>query len=583
MSWRRIAAVGLLGVALAAADDYVLGTDSQRHPGVPKGRVTTYTWRSSKIYPGTVREYHVYVPAQYDGSRPACVMVFEDGGGFVSETGAWRTPTVFDNLIHQGAMPVTIGIFINPGVREAGLPGQVARFNRSYEYDGLGDRYVRFLLEELLPEVGRQFRLSSNPNDRGIAGSSSGAIAAFTAAWERPDAFRRVLSFIGSYTNLRGGDAYPNLIRKMEPKPLRIFLEDGSNDLNIYSGSWVLANQAMAKSLEYAGYDVRFEVGTEGHNAKHGAAILPDALRWLWRDYPRPIAVPKGGSEERHFITKILDPEHDWELVGEGYQRAEGPAVDRDGNLYFCDADASKIYRVGGDGEPTLFRSDTGGARSLMFGADGRLYAAERSRKRVVAYEQDGKTTVLASGIEPIDVAVTSKGAVYFTEPARDGLWRIVANGAKRAVPEELFQAPVGVRLNPDESLLLVSDHVGRSTWSFGIAADGGLTDGEPFYHLELPDQVADGPLRPGADGMAFDDQGYLYIATALGIQICDQAGRVVGIIRHPEGHRARNVVFGGADLHTLYATAGDKVHRRRLRRKGVFPWQPVKLPRPQL
>src|SRR4051794_21881589 len=195
-----------VGVALTA-QEYTLGPDSKRQAGVPQGKVTQHTW-TSKVFPGTVRDYWVYVPAQYDGSKSACVMVVQDGGGFVGENSPWHAPIVFDNLIHKREMPVTIGIFINPGIMPALTETQQARYNRSYEYDALDDRYARFLLEEILPEVGKQYKLSSDPNDRGLAGSSSGAIAAFTAAWERPDAFRRVLSFIGSYTNLRGGQIY---------------------------------------------------------------------------------------------------------------------------------------------------------------------------------------------------------------------------------------------------------------------------------------------------------------------------------------------------------------------------------------
>lgn len=250
--------------ALAAADDYTLGPDSQRHEGVPQGKITKYTFDRSRIFPGTTRSYWVYVPAQYDATKPVCVMIFQDGGGFTSDTGQWRAGIVLDNLIHQGAMPVTIGIFIDPGVVNAETPAQQNRYNRSYEYDGLGDRYARFLIEEILPEVSKQYKLSADPNDRGLAGSSSGGIAAFTAAWERPDQFHRVLSFVGSFTNLRGGDIYANLVRKMEPKPLRIFQQDGSNDQTIYGGSWYQANTALASSLEYAGYDSKYVVGTEG-------------------------------------------------------------------------------------------------------------------------------------------------------------------------------------------------------------------------------------------------------------------------------------------------------------------------------
>jgi gluconolactonase len=583
--------IAVLGCAwvLRAADPYVLGPDSQRHPGVPAGAVSRYSWSSSKIFPGTTRNYWVYVPAQYDGTKPACVMVFQDGAGFQNPDGGWRAPVVFDNLIHQGAMPVTIGIFVDPGVLPASSPAQQNRYNRSYEYDGLGPRYARFLLEEILPEVGKKYKLSNDPNDRAIAGSSSGGIAAFTVAWERPDAFRRVLSFIGSYTDLRGGDVYANLIRKVEPKPIRVFLQDGSNDLNIYGGSWYLANQSMAKSLAYAGYDVRFEVGTEGHNGKHGGAILPEALRWLWRDYLKPIEASTGGVGERHFITEFLDPGQDWQLAGQGYQSVEGLATDREGNVYFCDVGAAKMYKAAGIGKAVLFQEHAGPATGLMFGGNGWLYAAEPSRRRVVAYTRDGRMQVLASGVEAQDLAVTSNGGVYFTSPNQGKVYYIDPKGRRRLVFDGREQgnllSPAGVRLFPDESLLVVTDTLGRAAWSFHIQADGSLEDGEPFYFLEIPDQIYEGdhgPLRSGAKGMVFDNTGHLFVATKLGIQICDQLGRVVGIIRAP-APGVSNVAFGGPDLSTLYVAAGDKVYRRHLRRAGYHPWQPLKPPRPQL
>ena len=280
------------------AEEYPHGPDSERHEGVPKGSVTKHLW-VSEVYPNTVREYWVYVPAQYDGKEPACVMVFQDGGGCVNEKGDYRVPVVFDNLIHKGDMPVTVGIFINPGHRFEGnepkLPGKGERSNnRSIEYDTLGDQYARFLLEEVLPEVGKTVKLTDDPNRRAIAGASSGGICAFTVAWERPDAFRKVLSHIGSFTNIRGGHHYPSLIRKTKPtKPIRVFLQDGSNDLDNQHGNWFLANQQMAAALKFAGYDYKFVTGDGGHNGKHGGAILPDSLRWLWRDVsPNSQTVP---------------------------------------------------------------------------------------------------------------------------------------------------------------------------------------------------------------------------------------------------------------------------------------------------
>jgi enterochelin esterase family protein len=268
---------------LQAADDYQLGPDSQEQAGVPKGKVTQHTWTST-LFPGTVRDYWIYVPAQYDPQKPACVMVFQDGGNYANLKGPFRVPIVFDNLIYKKEMPVTIGIFINPGDIPAKEPGQQPRRNRSFEYDTLSDQYARFLEKEILPEVGKQYNLRQDAAGRAIGGISSGGICAFTVAWERPDLFSKVLSHVGSFTNIRGGDVYPGRIRQAKPKPIRVFLQGGSGDLDNKFGNWPLANQQMALALKFAKYDYQFVFGDGGHNGKHGGAILPDSLRWLWRD-----------------------------------------------------------------------------------------------------------------------------------------------------------------------------------------------------------------------------------------------------------------------------------------------------------
>ncbi|MDQ2901731.1 MAG: SMP-30/gluconolactonase/LRE family protein [Acidobacteriota bacterium] len=563
----------------AHAEEYKLGPDSQPQAGVPKGTVTQHSWKS-KIFPGTTRDYWVYVPSQYTAQKPACLMVFFDGGGMVSENGSWHVPIVFDNLIHKGEMPPTIGVFINPGILQPLLPDQRARFNRAFEYDALGDRNARFVLEEILPEIEKVYKISTDPNDRGVAGSSSGGIAAFTAAWERPDAFRRVLSFIGSYTNLKGGEIYPSLIRKTEPKPLRVFQQDGKNDQNIYSGSWYLANQDVAAALAYAGYDSKFVVGTEAHNGKHGSAILPDALRWLWRDYPTPIAKPSAVNERS--ISTIVDLSHEWEVASSGHKFTEGPAVDREGNVFFSDIPNNRIYKIALDGKVTVFKEDTGGANGLMFGPDGRLYACQNGRKRIVAYSPDGKESVIAEGVNSNDLAITKGGEIYFSDPPGHRVWFIDANRNKRVVNEGIA-LPNGVRLSPDQSLLTVADTLGKFVWSFQIQPDGSLANGQPFYGLELPDSVDSGPLRSGADGMTIDTEGFLYVATKIGIQVCDQPGRVVGIIGKPGKGDPSNVVFGGPDRQTLYVTSGDKVFRRPMKRKGTVSWEIVKPPMPRL
>lgn len=278
--------ISLAAPLRAADEDYKPGPDAMPKEGVPKGTVTQHHW-TSEIFPGTVRDYWVYVPAQYDGSKPACVLICQDGGGFVRENGAFRAPTVLDNLIHAGEIPVTIGIFINPGVVPPAKEGGEPRKNRSFEYDTLSDRYARFLLEEILPAVGKDHKLSDNPDCRVVCGNSSGGICAFTAAWERPDAFRKVISHIGSFTNIRGGHVYPALVRKTDPKPLRVFLQEGENDLDNLHGNWPLANMQMASALQFSGYDYEFVMGTGRHSARHGGAIFPDTLRWIWRGWEK--------------------------------------------------------------------------------------------------------------------------------------------------------------------------------------------------------------------------------------------------------------------------------------------------------
>ncbi len=279
----------LAAAPLHSADDYKLGTDSQPRAAAPRGTVRTGTFTASKVFPGTTHEYQVYVPAQYDATKPACLMVFFDGAGMMNATGAYRAPVVFDNLIAKKEMPVTIAVGINPGTVAPTSPGAKARSQRSYEYDSLGDANARFVLDELLPEALKGLNVTADPAGRAACGNSSGGIAAFTLAWERPDSFRKVVSHIGSFTNIQGGHVYPGLIRKTKaaPKPLRVFLQDGSSDLDNLHGNWPLANQDMAAALKFAGYDHTFVFGTEGHNGKHGGAIFPDTLRWLWRDFPK--------------------------------------------------------------------------------------------------------------------------------------------------------------------------------------------------------------------------------------------------------------------------------------------------------
>jgi sugar lactone lactonase YvrE/enterochelin esterase-like enzyme len=552
---------------LPAQENYVLTADSESQPNVPQGEIKgPFAWHS-QIYPGTVRDYWLYVPRQYDGSRPACVFVVQDG---LNRAREWRLPTVMDNLIHKSEMPVTIGIFIDPGVVPAPRSDAQPRFNRSFEYDALGDRYARFLVDEILPEVGKSYHLSADPNDRAIAGASSGGICAFTVAWERPDQFRRVLSTIGTFVGLRGGDIYPTLIRKTEPKPIRVFLQDGKNDLNIYGGDWWVANQDMLSALRYAGYDVHHTWGDGGHSGKHAEAIMPDAVRWLWRDYPQPIAQPSSTAERR---LDILLPGEDWQLVSQGHQFTEGPAVNNQGEVFFTDIPNNRIHKIDAESRVSIFVENSQRANGLMFGADGMLYACQSGTSKIVRYDKSGQAQEVMAEAHSNDIVVLPRGG-YYTDPDHKKVWHFDLQGQRRQVDEGI-EFPNGIISSPDQSLLFVSNTRGRFVYSYQIASDGSLNHRQEYGYLHVPDDRSDS----GADGMTVDRDGRLYVTTRMGVQVLDQLGRCNLIIPRPHDGWLSNAVFGGPRLDTLYVTCGDRVYRRKLKTVGAVPWQPPSTP----
>ena len=556
--------------AFAAENPYPPGPDSKPQDGVPKGERLKGEFDQSKIFPGTTRTYTVYIPRQLDRSKPAPFMVLQDGGGY-------RADVVFDNLIAKKEIPALVGIFVMHGRIKALTTNALDRFNRSYEYDGLGDNYARFLIDELFPFIEQKqgVKLSTNPNDGSIGGASSGAIAAFTAAWERPDRFRRVFSSIGTYVGLRGGNDYPTLIRKTEPKPIRIFLQDGTNDLNIYGGDWWMVNQEMERAFQFSGYDVNHAWGSGAHDGNLATQVFPDALRWLWRDYPAELkANPEGKSKQP--VAKLLAG--DWQLVSEGHGFTEGPAVNAKGEVFFTDMTKSLIHKVALDGKVSVFAEDTGKANGLMFGPDGRLYAAANGKKQIVAYDGNGKASVVAEGLESNDLCVGNNGNIYVTDPGHKQVWLVKPNGEKRVVDSNEkggLQYPNGVRLTPDQSLLYVADMKGRFIWSYQVQPDGGLAYKQQYFHLHEPD--TDFSL---ADGMCLDTNGMLYVATALGVQYCDQPGRVNGIISKPQNKWLANVVLGGASFDELYACSSDKIFKRKLNARGANSFQPPTKPK---
>jgi len=575
-----LAQINLLGQP--GAIKYDVDSASVEHAGVPKGEVIKFIFNQSKIFPGTSRECWVYVPAQYKADKPACVYVNQDGI-------QWKAPTVFDNLIFKNEMPVTIGVFVTPGkvLADSGS-NTLDRFNRSFEYDGLGDAYARFILNEILPEVekqktndGREIHLSKNGNDRAIGGSSSGAVCAFTAAWEHPEAFSRVFSTIGTYIGLRGADRYPILIRKYEPKPIRIFLQDGSNDLNIYAGDWWKANETMERALTFSGYEVTHVWGEDGHNGNQGTSIFPDAMRWLWKDWPKPVT--KGNSKNQ-FLSDLLIPGEDWELVSEGYKFTEGTAANEKGEVYYQDIPTSKTYKVNVDGKLTVLNIDAKRASGTCFGADGKRYTVAGGTNQILSYDTNEKETVIADSIAGNDLVVANNGNIYVTVP--DGttkpskLYLIRPNGEKIVVDEGLKFAN-GVTLSPDQTQLYVTESASHWVWIYKIKADGTLTYKQHYGWLHEPDTDE----NAWSDGLKCDTAGKVYVASRLGIQVMDQLGRVNAILPLPlSTFNASNVCFGGPEFNILYVSYGNKVYRRKLKTRGANTFdKPIKPANPRL
>jgi enterochelin esterase-like enzyme len=310
---------------------YQLGPDSYPRDGVPKGEVRGPFTLPSHAYPGTQHTYWVYVPAQYDASVSASLMVFNDGQAFKNMDGDLRAPNVLDNLIYRREIPVMVAVFINPG-RRPDQPEPTPQewgdrtTNRPTEYNALDDKYARVVVDELMPALYKDYNIAKDPERHGIGGASSGAIAAFTVAWERPDEFRKVLSMIGSFTNLRGGHAYADIVRRTGKKPLRIYLQDGRND-NRGVGregqydetrDWFLQNTRLMHALSDQGYDLNYTWGIGRHGQKQAGAIMPDMMRWLWRDHP--VSTDPNDAVERAFNEPPAKK-------GQAAATAENPAI----------------------------------------------------------------------------------------------------------------------------------------------------------------------------------------------------------------------------------------------------------------
>ncbi len=564
------ASLPLFSPPVRGADDYTLGWESDRRlQGVEKGTLTFFEFDRSKIFADTTRGCWLYVPQAYTGEEAAALMVFQDGHAYVSEDGQMRVPIVLDNLIARGELPVTISLFINPGHRgpdEAPHDRWGTRSNRSIEYDTPNADYANFLIDELLPHVVQTYgiKLSQDPERRAISGMSSGGICAWTVAWERPDQFGKVLSHIGSFTNIRGGHVYPALIRKTERKPIRVFLQDGANDLNNAHGSWPIANQQMASALAFAGYDHRFVYGTGAHNGLHGGATLPDSLRWLWRGWNNESESDSSTSPSDHSLTPR---EASWIPSGDGYQFTDGACIHPDGSLFFSDLPNGAIYRLAPDAEkPELWLGDGPRISGMDFAPDGALFAAVQGRdesveKSIVRIDPEDKAiTTVATRVNPNDLVVSRAGFLFFTDTEAGTVARAPLTAREMSRPPVVaggIVKPNGIALSPDQSILYVSEFGGTHVWRFPLAPNGDLRGGERFATLSLSADREG--TAAGGDGMVVSPDGDLYVTSHAGIQVFNADGKAKTILTKPQEGATVSVALS---QDTLHACSGDKIFR---------------------
>ena len=504
-----------------------------------RGEVLKFTLSDSQIYPGTEREILVYVPLQYAGDKPACLLVCMDGI-------LYDATTVMDNLIASGEMPVTIGVFVNPGV-VYDEDGEVVRYNRCKEFDSTDDRFATFLENEVLTKVegmqtesGKIIHLSLDANDRAITGASSGGIAAFTAAWNRPDLFSRVYTTVGTFVAMRGGHEYPAIVRKTEPKPLRIYMQDGWYDVwNPIFGEWFEYNMLMESAFNFAGYEV-FHLWNRGnHSIKYGTLAFPDAMRWLWKGYPAK--VQKGWSNNG-MLQEILLENEDWQEVALPMGIAGDLFAAQDSSAVF--ASLAQMYKVSSDGKVEQVGLLKAGERLMGEGLIAKASALYCNGKKVA----DG-----LAGLQAVQALADGKYVALCTGKVqnKDNMWIVNAGCRALAVAPD-YRFCVTGEANTHHLISTVIDKNGKMLYS------------EPYYYLQ---DLSNGTLQ-SAGNMAFDTKGNLYVATEMGVQVADHNGRVRAILSLPAG-RVQSLAFAG---NYLYVLCGNRLFVRKMNAEGHLP-----------
>ncbi|WP_052200497.1 alpha/beta hydrolase-fold protein [Terriglobus sp. TAA 43] len=590
----------LLSLTAKAQEPYPLTPDSEVQ-NVPHGTVEKTTLPPGQFYPGTPHTVSIYLPPNA-GAEPLPYMVFLDGSGYLG--GRMRAATVFDNLIAKHQLPPMVGIFIDPGVLPAIRPDAQNRYERVFEYDSLSNRYVNFLMQEVVPFVEKRHALSKDPNAHAIGGTSTGAVGAFVAAWHRPDQFRRVLSLIGTYVAMKGADTLPELVRKTEPKPIRIWMQDGANDHitpdepygTFFAGTWPRANQLLFDALQFSGYDAKLTIGTGGHDTKQGSAELPDALRWLWRDYSPehgigtievhpPAAQSTAGFDKRGSIWATVDAVGGWQEIGPDWAASDLQPTST-GDLYFVDGE-DHLHRFDGQvstqlhygGWPRAYTLFHGGPNLLAPGFYDSLDEYSPSLQKLKEWKMPHAEWIwsLLSLSDRMVYLLTSRSPT-----SREDTRIYWADLTTRTAKFNSVKAPGSLlgtlTASPDQAMLVITDREHRHQWSMQLDKDGKPINPEPFYRLEVLDD------ETGAKGAAFDSIGQVYFATKIGVQIAEANGRIAMILNSPIPDKpVDNIAFGGPDQDWLYVTVDGKLYRRKMKTHAVPVDKPEKPPQPPL
>ena len=523
------------------------------------GRTEQFRFTQSRIFPGTVRDVTVFIPAQYDSQKPACIYVRTDGFNPFEQK-------MLETMIATGEIPITVGVFVRPGDLPAPMPGTAGRRNRDFEYDGVSDNKVRFLIEELLPFVVQEYQLnlSTDGNDRCISGGSSGGIAAFTAAWNRPDAFSRVYAASGSWVAFRGGHEFPTMVRKFEAKPIRSFLTTATRDMENVAGDWFLLDQEMDKALKFSGYDYQFRV-IDGRHVQGHAEHWREAMAYLWRGWPE--RVQAGPSAPR--AQEVLIPGEGWQLVAEGFKSTRGPACNAAGEVFFADTSNNKLHRIGLDGQVSVFVEDAAQAHCVSVGADGSVFTVSEKTDKLMRYDSTGKGSVIVDGILGHSVLARPDGSLYVTTNGDKAhgpgsVW-LVKDGRKTQLDTGIKFA-TGMAYRPDQWLLSVAEGQSKWVYSYQIADDGTLLNKERFFHLH----VADWDDDAGPESLCYSIEGRQFIATRTGIQISADDGPTQIILPVPDNSRVTGVAIGGPEMGTLFAFCMKQIWKRKIQQHGM-------------